>query len=296
VARRGPEAAPLVLLLHGLGAHARWWDFVARPLARRFDVWAPDLRGHGDAPPPPATGFGAVEHARDVARLLEGAGRGARLVIGHSFGGAVAVELARLAPERVGALVLLDVPLAWPARWSTVLRFLSAGAGVAFDSLADAVRAYRPLPRRTLAPPARLRHVARHGFRIRAPGGPWVSKTARAAYRLGPAWDLAAALAGVRAPTLFVRGSESEVVPRAAFLALATRFGVACEEIEGAAHHLPLDAPAHVAALAERFARGLPSRRSGSRARRNAAAQPALPSADSITAASPSRLRITTRP
>ena len=62
-----PGAAKLVLL-HGGGANAHWWDALAPELARRFDVTALDFRGHGDSDHPDAIVPGAFE--RDLEALL----------------------------------------------------------------------------------------------------------------------------------------------------------------------------------------------------------------------------------
>jgi pimeloyl-ACP methyl ester carboxylesterase len=68
-----------------------------------------DLPGMGATPPPPIA-WGSPEYARAVVPVLETM-RGYPLVMGHSFGGRVAVHLAAAYPERVGALVLIGVPL-----------------------------------------------------------------------------------------------------------------------------------------------------------------------------------------
>ncbi len=46
---RGEESRRKLVLLHGGGANAHWWDHVAEPLAKHLHVVALDFRGHGDS-------------------------------------------------------------------------------------------------------------------------------------------------------------------------------------------------------------------------------------------------------
>ncbi len=101
--RFGP-AAP-VLALHGWGRSRHDW---ARVLAVTGGL-ALDLPGFGAAPPPAAP-MGAEGYAEAVAPVF-GALDGPVVVVGHSFGGRVAVHLAARRPEAVAGLVLAGVPL-----------------------------------------------------------------------------------------------------------------------------------------------------------------------------------------
>lgn len=99
--QRWGSGGSTALLVHGLSSTAGGWWRVADALAARgMSVVAPDLRGHGDAPTP------ARYRLVDMAADLVGLGDRWDVVVGHSLGGAVAVELARHVP--VGRLVLLD--------------------------------------------------------------------------------------------------------------------------------------------------------------------------------------------
>ncbi|UGS36422.1 alpha/beta fold hydrolase [Capillimicrobium parvum] len=106
---------PDVVLIHGLGAsHAFWYPKVAAELARHHRVTAYDLRGHGRSAMP-ASGYGAAAWVADLEGLLDALGiRGAQLV-GHSWGGLIALETALRAPRRVAAIVVADSRLV-PAR------------------------------------------------------------------------------------------------------------------------------------------------------------------------------------
>ncbi|MDP3859648.1 MAG: alpha/beta hydrolase [Stagnimonas sp.] len=97
---------PPLLLIHGLGASHADWDQQIAALSRIFRVIAPDLRGHGDSD---AQGPYSVERfATDLFQLVEQLGLGAHALIGHSMGGAVAMQMAILRPERIVKLVLCN--------------------------------------------------------------------------------------------------------------------------------------------------------------------------------------------
>lgn len=105
---------PTLVLLHGLGANRHVWDGVARIIeASGGTVFAPDIRGHGEAPRRRPYTFGAM--ATDVAEALQRDWGGRPYaVVGHSMGGAVALTLASgwFGPPPVGAATV-GVKLRW---------------------------------------------------------------------------------------------------------------------------------------------------------------------------------------
>jgi pimeloyl-ACP methyl ester carboxylesterase len=105
---RHGTARPWVLALHGWRRDHHDFD---RALAG-LDAIALDLPGFGAAAAPPE-GWGSARYAEWVAPLLDEMEPGA-VVLGHSFGGRVAVRLGAAQPDRVRALVLTGVPLVRP--------------------------------------------------------------------------------------------------------------------------------------------------------------------------------------
>jgi pimeloyl-ACP methyl ester carboxylesterase len=102
----GGEGEPL-LLIHGLSGSAGNWIEVLPGLVSRYRVIAVDLPGHaGSEPLPP--GATTADFAATVAAVLELEAPGPTLVAGHSFGGLVALRLARTRSELVRALLLVS--------------------------------------------------------------------------------------------------------------------------------------------------------------------------------------------
>lgn len=90
----GDPSKPVCLLLHGTGGATHSWSGLAPLLAERFHVLAPDLPGHGfTTRPRQSEGFSLPGYASSVAALLEGHGAEPALVIGHSAGAAVALQM-----------------------------------------------------------------------------------------------------------------------------------------------------------------------------------------------------------
>lgn len=108
-----PDAAGTpVLAVHGITATHRNWDLFAAALPDRR-VIAPDLRGRGRSNALPAP-YGLVQHADDLAALLDAQGVDRVFVVGHSMGAFVSVRFAERHPDRVAGLALIDGGLPVP--------------------------------------------------------------------------------------------------------------------------------------------------------------------------------------
>lgn len=100
-------AGPALVLLHaGVADRTMWAEHLEPLAARRHRVVAPDLPGFGEAVPVP----GGPAAWTEVVGLLDTLGIDRALLVGNSFGGAVALRVAAVAPERVAGLVLISAP------------------------------------------------------------------------------------------------------------------------------------------------------------------------------------------
>ncbi len=104
--RAGSGAPPLVFV-HGFCCSHEDWFLQVNSLKGRFEVVACDLRGHGQTPGRPHEA--SIEHfGGDVAALIANMDLPKAILVGHSMGCRVVLEAARVAPERVAGLVLID--------------------------------------------------------------------------------------------------------------------------------------------------------------------------------------------
>lgn len=130
-----------IVCLHGSGSSAAFWTDAANVLATRGRTVIYDRRGffRSERPEPYATNV--HEQADDAAALIDALGASPAIVIGRSYGGAVAIDLALRYPERVRALALLegDAPS------------LSVEATAWLQGLADEVFAAAEVDERTVA-------------------------------------------------------------------------------------------------------------------------------------------------
>lgn len=95
-----------VVFLHGWGANAAAFLFVAKQLCAKYRVTMVDFAGFGASDRPPRA-YGVDDYAREVLQFLDAIGINRATFVGHSFGGRVAIELAVFS-GRVERLVLVD--------------------------------------------------------------------------------------------------------------------------------------------------------------------------------------------
>lgn len=108
--RFGSREAPLVLCVPGLSANLKSFDFICERIAgERLQAVALDLRGRGKSEISAAGSYGWANHARDLFAVADALGADRFSLIGHSMGGAVAMEAAAQAASRLERMVLLDI-------------------------------------------------------------------------------------------------------------------------------------------------------------------------------------------
>jgi pimeloyl-ACP methyl ester carboxylesterase len=104
--RRGGQGET-VLLLHGLAGSSRTWRAVLTELAKTHDVIAPDLLGHGESAKPMGD-YSLGAFASGLRDFLAAIDVKSATIVGHSFGGGVAMQLAYQHPELCDRLVLVS--------------------------------------------------------------------------------------------------------------------------------------------------------------------------------------------
>lgn len=109
-----------VVMIHGIASNLALWLNIQRALLDEFRVTVYDLRGHGYSDMPPK-GYTSADMAADLNFLLDNLGIEKNHLVGHSFGGLVALHYTVLHPGRVDKLVLVDtgIPAVEKERKST---------------------------------------------------------------------------------------------------------------------------------------------------------------------------------
>lgn len=243
----GDETRPTLVLLHGGGANAHWWDHLAPILAQRFHVVALDFRGHGDSDHTPELRPGAFE--RDLEALLEHLGSEEVHLVGHSMGGHVALSHAsRVVATR--SVVAIEAARGGARRENRRTR-LALAVRRTYPAREEAVARFRFLPPSPRAAESLRTAIAEHSVR-EEPGGRWGFKFDPRWFSLprGPAPDLAR----VASPALVIRGAESALLTAAGMAELVSELPQASGvEIADAGHNVHLERPEEVLEALERF-------------------------------------------
>ncbi len=225
---RGGAGGEPLLMLHGWGGSSLSFMSAASLLEERYRTLAPDLPGFGFSEAPPEA-WGSADYARVIAELPKSAGYESVNVIGHSFGGKVALELAAAYPGLVKKLVIVASPIVK----------LPPEPGVRSRSLRFAMlRRFA-----SLMPPLRERMLAWGRDRFG-------SEDYKSAGVLRPTLvrvineDLRPLLASVGVPVLLIWGSADTEVPlRVAEEALGELGEARLVTMEGAGHFPFLEQP-----------------------------------------------------
>ena len=239
---------PDVVLVHAGVADQRMWEAVVDRLHDRFSILRYDLRGFGRSDRFDA---GPFSPSADLLGVLDAAGVGSAALVGASFGGFVALAAAIVAPERCGALVLLDAPLPDHAWSEEVEVFAEAEEGALEDGDLDAavdanVRMWTG-PRVTPRIRGLVAGMQRRAFTLQL-----ATPTEEVALD-PPAHER---LAAVRAPTTIAVGEHDVADFHAIASRLAREIPGATFEVIADAGHLPaLEQPDATAALIARAAR-----------------------------------------
>lgn len=228
---------PQVLVLHGWGRDRH--DLLGALVGH--EVVSLDLPGFGASPPPPGP-WGASEYAAAAAEVVRELATGPVVVLGHSFGGRVAVCLGAAEPELVSGVVLTGVPL------------LRSGNGGSRPALA--YRAVRRARRMRVVPERVLdRYRRRHGSAdYNAASGIMREVLVRVVNE-----DYSAELEALQCPVAMCWGAQDSAAPVAVAEQAAAMIGhlISFDVIEGVGHDVAREAPDRLAAALDEVVRKL---------------------------------------
>lgn len=223
----GPDT---YVLIHGIGVSSRYFRPLAEELARTATVHTIDLPGHGRSPKP-RRALSVPEYSYAVWKAIEELKVEQPLLVGHSMGCQIVVEMATMQPEVAPALVLLAPTNFPPERgfWQQSLR----------------------LGQDTLREPMRVNAVVLSDYAFRC-GLPWYLKTVPAMLQN----HIEDEIINVAVPVLVVRGTNDPIVP-AAWTSAVARLAMSgsMTQVAGESHVMMYRSAATVAALCRGVAR-----------------------------------------
>ena len=231
-------SGPAVVLLHAGIADRTMWSEHLEPLAQAgYRAVAMDLSGFGEA----AVSSGEQAPWIDVLATMDSLGIHEALLVGNSFGGAVALRMTVVAPERVTALALISAPApgfdASPeleAAWAAEERALERGD---VDAAVAAVVETWTLPDAPAQLRDRVAEMQRRSYEQQA-------DAEAVSQAMDPLEEDPDALTRLQIPVLVLAGEHDKPEFRDGARALAERLpGARLELLAGAGHLAPLETP-----------------------------------------------------
>ncbi len=240
-----------VLLVHGGGAHAHWWSFIAPYFARDYRVAALDLSGMGDSGR--RENYSSELRAEEMRAVIKAANLGDKpFVIGHSFGGFMTTKFASTYGDTLGGAVIVDSPIRSPEQEKNEPRSPpNMGNKRVYDSFDTALGRFRLMPEQPCANDFIVEYIARHSIMPVEGGWSWkFDGGAMGSRRFGEPFRDYLQAVNCRAALIF--GEKSKLVSRDTASYMSTLMGPQAPvvEIPEAEHHVMLDQPiAFVAAV-----------------------------------------------
>ena len=244
----------IIMLIHGTGAHKKWWDPIAPLLNNNFTIFAPDLPGMGESDHRNEYNFEGFSEALIGILHQEKAITSNQKIflVGHSLGGHVAGFMASEMPEIFNGLVMIDSPLRPPSY--DYDKHQSTGPLRRIKYYPDKVsilERFRLMPPQDCKNRWYLRYIAEHSVFDVKEGWRWrFDDKLFATLRRLHNYEFK-----FQCPALFVAGGKSLLLESKIMKYIKESFkdSMAVEVIEDAAHHVPLDSPLELISLINNY-------------------------------------------
>jgi pimeloyl-ACP methyl ester carboxylesterase len=252
----GEVGRPGVILVHGSNAHLQWWRFVAPFLADRLRVVALDLSGNGDSSW--RDRYHGELFADEVFAAGQAAGVGERpVVVGHSFGGFVALETGHKYGQDLAGIILADFTVSPPEAYTEWgMRAEREGkqrrSTRIYGDLNSALQRFRLLPEQPCQHPYIIDFIAQQSLREVTGGWTWKFDPALFDHlEMGVAQRDKFARLACRAALIIGEHSSDDGAQSAAYMAQLTGDVLPIMTIAETYHHMMFDEPlAMTAAIA----------------------------------------------
>ncbi len=239
----GDAGKPGLLLVHGGGAHAHWWTFLAPFFTDHYRVAALSLSGCGDSGH--REEYSAELFSTELMAVCEHAGFEQRpIIVGHSFGGFVTLNTGTLYGERLKGIVLVDSPVRPPDyQWQRSRNRAPIRPKKIYPDLETALGRFRLMPPQECANDYVLDHIGRNSL-TEVEGG-WSWKFDDQLFRKFRFGDMTEALASLECRVGVIYGDKSQLFTQdiADYMFEVLDSSVPFIAIPEANHHLFLDQP-----------------------------------------------------
>jgi pimeloyl-ACP methyl ester carboxylesterase len=164
---------PGIVFVHGNGAHAHWWTFIAPFFLNHYRVAAVDLAGAGDSGHRQT--YTAEGFAEEVLSVADDAGFGNdTVIVGHSFGGFVTLKAGLLYREKIEGIVLVDSAVRPPDfEWERDPRRSPIKPKRTYKDFESALARFRLMPPQDCKNNFLLDHIGRHSLTETEGGWTW---------------------------------------------------------------------------------------------------------------------------
>lgn len=244
------DAENIIMLIHGTGAHKKWWDPIAPLLNNNFTIFAPDLPGMGESDHRDEYNFEGFSEALIGILHQEKAITSNQKIflVGHSLGGHVAGFMASEMPEVFNGLIMIDSPIRPPTydynkhQSTGPLRKIKY-----YPDKVSIIKRFRLMPPQDCENWWYLRYIAEHSVFNDEGGWRWrFDDKLFATLRRLHNYEFK-----FQCPALFVAGGKSLLLESKImkYIREAFKDTMIVEVIEDAAHHVPLDSPLQLVSL-----------------------------------------------
>ena len=250
--RWGDRKRPGLLLVHGNGAHAYWWSYIAPFLAREYNVAAIDMSGMGDSDKRPQ--YKMDYFVEEQLAVMRDAGMFDNaeppVIVAHSFGGFITILTGALHGDKLAGTVIVDSPVNPPERGEQGPPHREMRPHRIYPTLTEALARFRLAPEQPCENDYVVDFIARKS--LKQVDGGWTWKFDPSIWTRFSIGDTAERLRATKCRIAIMRGEMSVLLPAEVGDYMFNLLGRAAPviEIPQARHHVMLDQPlAFVAAL-----------------------------------------------
>ena len=242
------ESKDLIVLIHGTGAHKKWWDPIAPHFRDCSNIVAIDLPGMGDSSF--RDSYAIKDFGECIVSVIEKEKTKKNItnifIIGHSLGGHVAGYIASERKDLINNIIIIDTfirpPDYDPSQHSSPLRMIKY-----YADKTDIIKRFRLMPKQDCLNDWYLRYIAEYSVKNNGEGWRWKFDDVM----FSSLERLFGYTFSFGCPALFIHGKDSLLTSGNILENIKNTYGdiMSFREVPGAAHHVPLDKPLELVSI-----------------------------------------------